>query len=160
MFVLCFLTAHEVFVREYLLQTGFKHTGFTGSHHLCKKCHGNHWKWPPPVFCISVVIHCCVFLSPKAKVDNEILDYRDLAAIPKVKAIYDIERPDLITYEPMYTTSLDERGERLESVGEVKLHFCLRHIWALSVDRSGKSADVFNSSTLPGGNAPPCLMTK
>uniref|UniRef100_A0A8C7YXY1 Actin binding LIM protein 1a n=1 Tax=Oryzias sinensis TaxID=183150 RepID=A0A8C7YXY1_9TELE len=53
-----------------------------------------------------------------AKVDNEILDYRDLAAIPKVKAIYDIERPDLITYEPMYTTSLDERGERLESVGE------------------------------------------
>uniref|UniRef100_A0A669DFP9 Actin binding LIM protein 1a n=1 Tax=Oreochromis niloticus TaxID=8128 RepID=A0A669DFP9_ORENI len=54
-----------------------------------------------------------------AKVDNEILDYRDLAAIPKVKAIYDIERPDLITYEPMYTTSLDEREERRESVGEV-----------------------------------------
>uniref|UniRef100_A0A665WUZ0 Actin binding LIM protein 1a n=1 Tax=Echeneis naucrates TaxID=173247 RepID=A0A665WUZ0_ECHNA len=50
-----------------------------------------------------------------AKVDNEILDYRDLAAIPKVKAIYDIERPDLITYEPMYTTSLDEREERRES---------------------------------------------
>uniref|UniRef100_A0A3Q0R7Q6 Actin binding LIM protein 1a n=1 Tax=Amphilophus citrinellus TaxID=61819 RepID=A0A3Q0R7Q6_AMPCI len=57
-----------------------------------------------------------------AKVDNEILDYRDLAAIPKVKAIYDIERPDLITYEPMYTTSLDEREERRESVGEVNTH--------------------------------------
>ncbi|XP_067381916.1 actin-binding LIM protein 1a isoform X5 [Channa argus] len=54
-----------------------------------------------------------------AKVDNEILDYRDLAAIPKVKAIYDIERPDLITYEPMYTTSLDEREERRESVAEL-----------------------------------------
>ncbi|XP_019737529.1 actin-binding LIM protein 1a isoform X27 [Hippocampus comes] len=54
-----------------------------------------------------------------AKVDNEILDYRDLAAIPKVKAIYDIERPDLITYEPMYTTSLEEREERRESVGEL-----------------------------------------
>uniref|UniRef100_A0A1A8QV79 Actin binding LIM protein 1a n=1 Tax=Nothobranchius rachovii TaxID=451742 RepID=A0A1A8QV79_9TELE len=54
-----------------------------------------------------------------AKVDNEILDYRDLAAIPKVKAIYDIERPDLITYEPMYTTSLDEREERHEGVGEL-----------------------------------------
>uniref|UniRef100_A0A3P9NUY8 Actin binding LIM protein 1a n=1 Tax=Poecilia reticulata TaxID=8081 RepID=A0A3P9NUY8_POERE len=53
-----------------------------------------------------------------AKVDNEILDYRDLAAIPKVKAIYDIERPDLITYEPMYTTSLDEKDERRECVGE------------------------------------------
>uniref|UniRef100_A0A8C2XLW6 Actin binding LIM protein 1a n=1 Tax=Cyclopterus lumpus TaxID=8103 RepID=A0A8C2XLW6_CYCLU len=54
-----------------------------------------------------------------AKVDNEILDYRDLAAIPKVKAIYDIERPDLITYEPLYTTSLDEREERGESVAEL-----------------------------------------
>uniref|UniRef100_A0AAY4BVY8 Actin binding LIM protein 1b n=1 Tax=Denticeps clupeoides TaxID=299321 RepID=A0AAY4BVY8_9TELE len=53
-----------------------------------------------------------------AKVDNEILDYRDLAAIPKVKAIYDIERPDLITYEPLYTTSLDEIQERNESLGE------------------------------------------
>ncbi|XP_077470114.1 actin-binding LIM protein 1a isoform X19 [Stigmatopora argus] len=55
----------------------------------------------------------------RAKVDNEILDYRDLAAIPKVKAIYDIERPDLITYEPMYTTSLEESEERRESVGEL-----------------------------------------
>uniref|UniRef100_A0A8C1HBN2 Actin binding LIM protein 1a n=1 Tax=Cyprinus carpio carpio TaxID=630221 RepID=A0A8C1HBN2_CYPCA len=55
-----------------------------------------------------------------AKVDNEILDYKDLAAIPKVKAIYDIERPDLINYEPLYTTSLDESEER-ESVGEVKI---------------------------------------
>uniref|UniRef100_A0A8C2HEC3 Actin binding LIM protein 1a n=1 Tax=Cyprinus carpio TaxID=7962 RepID=A0A8C2HEC3_CYPCA len=55
-----------------------------------------------------------------AKVDNEILDYRDLAAIPKVKAIYDIERPDLINYEPLYTTSLDESEER-ESVGEVQI---------------------------------------
>nr|XP_021336158.1 actin-binding LIM protein 1 isoform X10 [Danio rerio] len=54
-----------------------------------------------------------------AKVDNEILDYRDLAAIPKVKAIYDIERPDLINYEPLYTTSLDESEER-ESVAELQ----------------------------------------
>ncbi|XP_076831150.1 actin-binding LIM protein 1a [Brachyhypopomus gauderio] len=54
-----------------------------------------------------------------AKVDNEILDYRDLAAIPKVKAIYDIERPDLIRYEPLYTTSHDETEER-ESVGELQ----------------------------------------
>ncbi|XP_046885687.1 actin-binding LIM protein 1-like isoform X2 [Hypomesus transpacificus] len=47
-----------------------------------------------------------------AKVDNKILDYRDLAAIPKVKAIYEIERPDLITYEPMYTTALDGLQDR------------------------------------------------
>ncbi|XP_069467984.1 actin-binding LIM protein 1 isoform X10 [Ambystoma mexicanum] len=52
-----------------------------------------------------------------AKVDNEILDYKDLAAIPKVKAIYDIERPDLITYEPFYTTTFEDRQER-QSIGE------------------------------------------
>ncbi|XP_038264986.1 actin-binding LIM protein 1 isoform X7 [Dermochelys coriacea] len=52
-----------------------------------------------------------------AKVDNEILDYKDLAAIPKVKAIYDIERPDLITYEPFYTSAYEERQER-QNLGE------------------------------------------
>uniref|UniRef100_V9KMA6 Actin-binding LIM protein 1 n=1 Tax=Callorhinchus milii TaxID=7868 RepID=V9KMA6_CALMI len=52
-----------------------------------------------------------------AKVDNEILDYKDLAAIPKVKAIYDIERPDLITYEPYFGGNFDDRQDR-PSVGE------------------------------------------
>ncbi|XP_036295046.1 actin-binding LIM protein 1 isoform X18 [Pipistrellus kuhlii] len=52
-----------------------------------------------------------------ARVDNEILDYKDLAAIPKVKAIYDIERPDLITYEPFYTSGYDDKQER-QSQGE------------------------------------------
>uniref|UniRef100_A0A452T409 Actin binding LIM protein 1 n=1 Tax=Ursus maritimus TaxID=29073 RepID=A0A452T409_URSMA len=52
-----------------------------------------------------------------AKVDNEILDYKDLAAIPKVKAIYDIERPDLITYEPFYSSGYDDKQER-QSLGE------------------------------------------
>ncbi|KAE8280409.1 Actin-binding LIM protein 1 [Larimichthys crocea] len=79
-----------------------------------------------------------------AKVDNEILDYRDLAAIPKVKAIYDIERPDLITYEPLYTTSLDEREERRESVGE--LHAARRERSPLPDDKSSRNM----SPTPPG----------
>ncbi|XP_051529884.1 actin-binding LIM protein 1-like isoform X17 [Myxocyprinus asiaticus] len=47
-----------------------------------------------------------------AKVDNEIIDYKDLAAIPRVKAIYDIERPDMISYESLHSTSstLDKQG--------------------------------------------------
>uniref|UniRef100_A0A2K6G4I5 Actin binding LIM protein 1 n=1 Tax=Propithecus coquereli TaxID=379532 RepID=A0A2K6G4I5_PROCO len=53
----------------------------------------------------------------RAKVDNEILDYKDLAAIPKVKAIYDIERPDLITYEHFYSSGYDDKQER-QSLGE------------------------------------------
>ncbi|XP_068581627.1 actin-binding LIM protein 1a isoform X4 [Cebidichthys violaceus] len=79
-----------------------------------------------------------------AKVDNEILDYRDLAAIPKVKAIYDIERPDLITYEPLYTTSLDEREERGESVGE--LHTARRERSPLPDDKCSR-----NMSPTPSG---------
>uniref|UniRef100_A0A3B3BZN0 Actin binding LIM protein family, member 3 n=1 Tax=Oryzias melastigma TaxID=30732 RepID=A0A3B3BZN0_ORYME len=31
-----------------------------------------------------------------ARVENEILDYKDLAALPKVKAIYEVQQPDLI----------------------------------------------------------------
>uniref|UniRef100_A0AAY4AZ79 Actin-binding LIM protein 1-like n=1 Tax=Denticeps clupeoides TaxID=299321 RepID=A0AAY4AZ79_9TELE len=55
-----------------------------------------------------------------AKVDNEIIDYKDLAAIPRVKAIYDIERPDMISYESFHsnTSTLDHRQGR-QSPGEV-----------------------------------------
>ncbi|XP_047465781.1 actin-binding LIM protein 1-like isoform X3 [Mugil cephalus] len=47
-----------------------------------------------------------------AKVDNEIIDYRDLAAIPRVKAIYDIEHPDMISYKSDRSPALDEKGYR------------------------------------------------
>uniref|UniRef100_A0A3B3XI48 LIM zinc-binding domain-containing protein n=1 Tax=Poecilia mexicana TaxID=48701 RepID=A0A3B3XI48_9TELE len=46
-----------------------------------------------------------------AKVDNEIIDYRDLAAIPRVKAIYDIEHPDMISYKPVNSCALDAGGD-------------------------------------------------
>lgn len=43
--------------------------------------------------------------------DNQVLGYKDLAAIPKDKAILDIERPDLMIYEPHFTYSLLEHVE-------------------------------------------------
>nr|XP_034973926.1 dematin isoform X3 [Zootoca vivipara] len=49
----------------------------------------------------------------KAKMDNEV--YKDLAAIPKDKAILDIERPDLMIYEPHFTYSLLDHVERARS---------------------------------------------
>ncbi|XP_030620507.1 actin-binding LIM protein 3 isoform X2 [Chanos chanos] len=52
-----------------------------------------------------------------AKVENEILDYKDLAALPKVKAIYEVQRPDLISYEPYQRYCSDDRLERY-SYGE------------------------------------------
>ncbi|XP_059379136.1 dematin-like [Carassius carassius] len=45
-----------------------------------------------------------------AKMDNQVIGYKDLAAIPKDKAILDIERPDLMIYEPHFSYSPMERS--------------------------------------------------
>uniref|UniRef100_A0A671QGC9 Actin-binding LIM protein 3-like n=1 Tax=Sinocyclocheilus anshuiensis TaxID=1608454 RepID=A0A671QGC9_9TELE len=52
-----------------------------------------------------------------AKMENEILDYKDLAALPKVKAIYEVQRPDFWSNEPSHRYCSDDRLERL-SFGE------------------------------------------
>ncbi|CAM4727786.1 unnamed protein product [Leuciscus chuanchicus] len=98
-----------------------------------------------------------------AKVDNEILDYRDLAAIPKVKAIYDIERPDLIHYEPLYTTTLEE-SEEGESVGE--LQSSRRECSPMPDDRTRSPTPTAEVSTepssgrsSPGSSTPPLPLT-
>ncbi|XP_063086318.1 actin-binding LIM protein 2 isoform X18 [Cavia porcellus] len=44
-----------------------------------------------------------------AKLGDEILDYRDLAALPKNKAIYNIDRPDMISYSPYISHSTGDR---------------------------------------------------
>ncbi|XP_031751193.1 actin-binding LIM protein 2 isoform X13 [Xenopus tropicalis] len=44
-----------------------------------------------------------------AKLGDEILDYKDLAALPKNKAIYNIDRPDMISYSPYISYSADDR---------------------------------------------------
>uniref|UniRef100_A0A8C2JGC7 Actin binding LIM protein 1a n=1 Tax=Cyprinus carpio TaxID=7962 RepID=A0A8C2JGC7_CYPCA len=93
-----------------------------------------------------------------AKVDNEILDYKDLAAIPKVKAIYDIERPDLINYEPLYTTSLDESEER-ESVGEVKISQTEALFQALVTFLSRQRHRSRAPDVKTGGSTPPLPLT-
>uniref|UniRef100_A0A2K5CDJ5 Actin-binding LIM protein 2 n=1 Tax=Aotus nancymaae TaxID=37293 RepID=A0A2K5CDJ5_AOTNA len=50
-----------------------------------------------------------------AKLGGEILDYRDLAALPKSKAIYDIDRPDMISYSPYISHSAGDRRSYGES---------------------------------------------
>ncbi|XP_024274132.1 dematin isoform X2 [Oncorhynchus tshawytscha] len=47
-----------------------------------------------------------------AKMDNQVIGYKDLAAIPKDKAILDIERPDLMIYEPHFNYTPLELSER------------------------------------------------
>ncbi|XP_056658368.1 actin-binding LIM protein 2 isoform X11 [Monodelphis domestica] len=50
-----------------------------------------------------------------AKLGDEILDYRDLAALPKSKAIYNIDRPDMISYSPYISYSSGDRHSYGES---------------------------------------------
>lgn len=68
---------------------------------LCPSPHPHH----PPLSSLS---------WSQAKVDNEVIDYRDLAAIPRVKAIYDIEHPDMISYKSVSDSpsTMDNKGSR------------------------------------------------
>ncbi|XP_035281104.1 actin-binding LIM protein 2 isoform X11 [Anguilla anguilla] len=44
-----------------------------------------------------------------AKLGDELLDYKDLAALPKIKAIYNIDRPDMLTYSPYISYPAEDR---------------------------------------------------
>lgn len=50
-----------------------------------------------------------------AKLGDQIIDYKDLAALPKNKAIYNIDRPDMISYSPYICYSSEDRHSYGES---------------------------------------------
>lgn len=77
----------------------------------------------PPCFLIAHSSPLSSLSWSQAKVDNEIIDYRDLAAIPRVKAIFDIEHPDMISYETVNGSSstLEKRRNRQDSQSVVKV---------------------------------------
>lgn len=56
-----------------------------------------------------------MLLFLKAKLGDELLDYKDLAALPKIKAIYNIDRPDMLSYSPYVSYPVEDR-----TFGEVK----------------------------------------
>lgn len=62
----------------------------------------------------------CLLCSPpaQAKLGDEVLDYRDLAALPKDKAIYNIDRPDMISYSP-YISRVAADRQSYSEVGPV-----------------------------------------
>uniref|UniRef100_A0A3Q0SIT1 Actin binding LIM protein family, member 3 n=1 Tax=Amphilophus citrinellus TaxID=61819 RepID=A0A3Q0SIT1_AMPCI len=65
-----------------------------------------------------------------ARVENEILDYKDLAALPKVKAIYEVQQPDLLissSYQPYHRYISDDRLDTYTVCGLLFLlpHACL-----------------------------------
>ena len=42
----------------------------------------------------------CVCVCVQTRVNDQVVGYRDLAALPRDKAILQVERPDLMTYQP------------------------------------------------------------
>ncbi|XP_031434208.1 dematin isoform X2 [Clupea harengus] len=50
-----------------------------------------------------------------ARMDNQVIGYMDLAAIPRDKAILEVERPDLMVYEPHFNISSLDRSSRCRS---------------------------------------------
>uniref|UniRef100_A0A3Q3D493 LIM zinc-binding domain-containing protein n=1 Tax=Hippocampus comes TaxID=109280 RepID=A0A3Q3D493_HIPCM len=82
-----------------------------------------------------------------AKVDDQMIDYRDLAAIPRVKAIYDIEHPDTMSYESDGVGRGNAQDRK--SSAEVKRPFTLISL-SLSLreqSRSPNSASKLSSSS-------------
>lgn len=69
--------------------------------------------------CLPVSCHVLTQYSiiTQAKLGDELLDYKDLAALPKIKAIYNIDRPDMLTYSPYISYSAEDRPQ-----GEVFCH--------------------------------------
>lgn len=95
------------------------------------------WLMLGVVVVVSGVCGCLrVFVclsSLQARVKNEILDYKDLAALPKVKAIYEVQQPDLISssYQPYHRYTSDDRLDTY-SYGEVQLPHTPDQTWHLS----------------------------
>lgn len=66
--------------------------------------------------CVEI-FKAIMLLFPKAKLGDELLDYKDLAALPKIKAIYNIDRPDMLSYSPYVSYPVEDR-----TFGEVQTH--------------------------------------
>nr|XP_057927294.1 dematin-like isoform X2 [Doryrhamphus excisus] len=97
-----------------------------------------------------------------ARVEDGVIGYKDLAALPRDKAILDIERPDLMMYEPHYTygsleasTSLSSRSFSLPASPE-NLHKEARE-WLERCSPGGSSPS--SGSRKHSSNTPPSPRT-
>ncbi|KAK2840589.1 hypothetical protein Q7C36_012168 [Tachysurus vachellii] len=81
-------------------------------------------------------------LTIVAKMDDQVIGYKDLAAIPKDKAILDIERPDLMIYEPHFSYTMLEHTERSLSHAPSPL-LCLLRAQSCRRSRGVCGAEVF-----------------
>lgn len=83
----------------------------------------------------------------QAKLGDEILDYRELAALPKSKAIYSIDRPDMISYAPYISHSAGDR----QSYSEVRAAQRVALAASASLAPSATRASSAESPRVPWG---------
>ncbi|KAL8207675.1 UNVERIFIED_CONTAM: Actin-binding LIM protein 2 [Gekko kuhli] len=103
----------EKYIMGRVLEAGEKHYHPTCAR--CLKCHQMFAEGEEMYLQGTSILHpACrqaarVEEKTKAKLGDEIIDYRDLAALPKDKAIYNIDRPDMISYSPYISYSSEDR---------------------------------------------------
>ncbi|KAM9742953.1 LOW QUALITY PROTEIN: dematin-like [Menidia menidia] len=78
-----------------------------------------------------------------ARVEDGVIGYKDLAALPRDKAILDIERPDLMIYQPHYCYSPLERSLSPRSISPPP-----------SPENSSKESRDWQENRSPGGSSP------
>lgn len=78
-----------------------------------------------------------------ARVEDGVIGYKDLAALPRDKAILDIERPDLMIYQPHYSYSPLERSLSPRSISPPP-----------SPENSSKESKDWLENRSPGGSSP------
>ncbi|XP_047236550.1 dematin-like isoform X1 [Girardinichthys multiradiatus] len=78
-----------------------------------------------------------------ARVEDGVIGYKDLAALPRDKAILDIERPDLMIYQPHYSYSPLERSLSPRSISP-----------PASPENSSKESRDWLENRSPGASSP------
>ncbi|KAM7415520.1 hypothetical protein PAMA_017839 [Pampus argenteus] len=78
-----------------------------------------------------------------ARVEDGVIGYKDLAALPRDKAILDIERPDLMIYQPHYCYSPLERSLSPRSISPPP-----------SPENLSKESREWLENQSPGGSSP------
>ena len=88
----------------------------------------------------------CVCVCVQARVNDQVVGYRDLAALPRDKAILQVERPDLMTYQPHLSFSPLDPPRR-----EVTTHLCCLYRLSLSHWERSRSISDVQPETLNSG---------
>ncbi|XP_059207861.1 actin-binding LIM protein 3-like isoform X1 [Centropristis striata] len=93
-----------------------------------------------------------------SKVDGDVLDYKQLAALPRVTAVYDLQRPDIIPHQADHThTHLSEdTHSRRQSLGSLSpyAHDLLDGVELRARRRSSSSAFTDSPSHSRHGGSP------